>query len=44
MKTASHVWSAETGYLGDFAYREFYRDLGYDRDYEYINKALFTFR
>ncbi|MFZ9889480.1 MAG: glycoside hydrolase family 57 protein [Myxococcota bacterium] len=24
------VWSADEGYPGDFRYREFYRDLGYD--------------
>jgi 1,4-alpha-glucan branching enzyme len=40
METASQVWSAETGYPGDFAYREFYRDLGYDCDYEYIKPYL----
>lgn len=27
---AKEVWSAEEGYPGDFRYREFYRDLGYD--------------
>lgn len=29
---AKEVWSAEEGYPGDFRYREFYRDLGYDAD------------
>ncbi|MCC7108025.1 MAG: DUF1957 domain-containing protein [Deltaproteobacteria bacterium] len=28
--SAKEVWSAEEGYPGDFRYREFYRDLGYD--------------
>lgn len=27
---AKEVWSSEEGYPGDFRYREFYRDLGYD--------------
>jgi 1,4-alpha-glucan branching enzyme len=40
METASQVWSAETGYPGDPSYREFYRDLGYDCDYEYIKPYL----
>ncbi|MCP4504158.1 MAG: DUF1957 domain-containing protein [Deltaproteobacteria bacterium] len=29
---AKEVWSAEEGYPGDFRYREFYRDLGYDAE------------
>ncbi|MSP26747.1 MAG: DUF1957 domain-containing protein [Myxococcales bacterium] len=28
--SAKEVWSASEGYPGDFRYREFYRDLGYD--------------
>ncbi|MDR2399548.1 MAG: DUF1957 domain-containing protein [Endomicrobium sp.] len=40
METASQVWSSETGYPGDPSYREFYRDLGYDCDYEYIKPYL----
>lgn len=39
-ETASQVWSAETGYDGDPVYREFYRDLGYNCDYEYIRTYL----
>ncbi|HEY4223480.1 MAG TPA: 1,4-alpha-glucan branching protein domain-containing protein [Myxococcota bacterium] len=30
--SAKEVWSAAEGYPGDFRYREFYRDLGYDAD------------
>ncbi|MBN1648595.1 MAG: DUF1957 domain-containing protein [Spirochaetales bacterium] len=30
------VWSAEDGYPGDFAYREFYRDIGFDLPADYI--------
>ncbi|MDR2708766.1 MAG: DUF1957 domain-containing protein [Elusimicrobiota bacterium] len=40
VETASQVWSAETGYPGDPDYREFYRDLGYDLDYDYVKPYL----
>lgn len=30
------VWSAEAGYPGDFDYREFYREEGFDLDYHRI--------
>ncbi|MDR3244121.1 MAG: DUF1957 domain-containing protein [Elusimicrobiota bacterium] len=40
METAHQVWSADSGYPGDFDYREFYRDLGYDLDYDYIKPYL----
>lgn len=30
------VWSAKTGYPGDPAYREFYRDIGFDLPLDYI--------
>ncbi|MBL8023199.1 MAG: DUF1957 domain-containing protein [Elusimicrobia bacterium] len=40
METAHQVWSAEQGYPGDFNYREFYRDIGYDLDYPYIQPYL----
>jgi 1,4-alpha-glucan branching enzyme len=30
------VWSAEHGYPGDPVYREFYRDIGWDLDYDYV--------
>lgn len=40
MESAQQVWSADTGYPGDPDYREFYRDLGYDLDYEYIKPYL----
>ena len=30
------VWSSQIGYPGDPDYREFYRDLGYDREWDYI--------
>ena len=40
METAHQVWSAECGYPGDVDYREFYRDLAYDLDYDYIRPYL----
>ncbi|WP_017728329.1 1,4-alpha-glucan branching protein domain-containing protein [Halalkalibacterium ligniniphilum] len=30
------VWSSTLGYPGDVDYREFYRDIAYERDWEYI--------
>jgi 1,4-alpha-glucan branching enzyme len=38
--SSKQVWSAKEGYPGDFDYREFYRDIGYDLDYEYIKKYI----
>ena len=35
-ESSKAVWSAEEGYPGDFRYREFYRDIGYDLDMAYI--------
>lgn len=34
--SSKQVWSSEVGYPGDPAYREFYRDIGYDLDLNYI--------
>lgn len=34
------VWSADRGYPGDPYYREFYRDLGFDLDYDYIKPYI----
>ncbi|MEW6381702.1 MAG: 1,4-alpha-glucan branching protein domain-containing protein [bacterium] len=39
-KSARQVWSAQEGYPGDPDYREFYRDIGHDLDYEYIRPYL----
>lgn len=36
------VWSAKEGYPGDYSYRDFYRDIGYDLDYDYIRPYLHT--
>ena len=37
IESSRQVWSSINGYPGDYNYREFYRDIGYDvQDYEYI--------
>lgn len=35
-ESSRQVWSKDEGYPGDFNYREFYRDIGYDLPLEYI--------
>ncbi|MEW5855069.1 MAG: 1,4-alpha-glucan branching protein domain-containing protein [Myxococcota bacterium] len=37
---ARQVWSADEGYPGDPAYREFYRDLGWDLPYEMVKPYI----
>jgi len=39
-ETSAQVWSATEGYPGDFDYRDFYRDIGYDLDYDYVRPWL----
>jgi len=39
-KLSQKVWSSSSGYPGDVDYREFYRDLGHDREYDYISPFL----
>jgi 1,4-alpha-glucan branching enzyme len=39
-ETSRQVWSRDEGYPGDYDYREFYRDIGYDLDYGYISPFL----
>jgi 1,4-alpha-glucan branching enzyme len=39
-ESSMQVWSSETGYPGDPVYREFYRDVGYDLDYDYMKPYL----
>jgi len=34
------VWSTDEGYPGDPAYRDFYRDIGFDLDFEYIRPFI----
>lgn len=40
LESSRQVWSSISGYPGDPNYRDFYRDLGYDRPYEYIKPFL----
>jgi 1,4-alpha-glucan branching enzyme len=40
LDSSRQVWSSWLGYPGDFLYREFYRDVGWDLDYEYIRPSL----
>ncbi len=37
---STQVWSATAGYPGDPAYRDFYRDIGFDLAYEYVRPYL----
>jgi 1,4-alpha-glucan branching enzyme len=34
------VWSAREGFPGDPAYREFYRDIGHDLDFDYLRDYM----
>ncbi len=38
--SSRQVWSAEEGYPGDPAYRDFYRDIGFDLSLEYLAAYL----
>jgi len=39
-ESSQQVWSSEVGYPGDPVYREFYKDLGWESDYEYIKPYI----
>lgn len=39
-ESSQQVWSAEVGYPGAPEYREFYKDLGWEADYEYIKPYI----
>lgn len=39
-ESSKQVWSAIEGYPGDYQYREFYRDIGFDLDFEYIKPYI----
>jgi len=39
-ESARQVWSRDEGYPGDFRYRDFYRDLGFDADLDYLEPYL----
>jgi 1,4-alpha-glucan branching enzyme len=38
--SAQQVWSRHGGYPGDYRYRDFYRDIGYDLDFDYVQPWL----
>ena len=38
--SARQVWSRDAGYPGDPRYREFYRDVGFDLDWDYVRPHL----
>ena len=40
MESGRQVWSSIIGYPGDPNYREFYRDIGYDLDFDYIKPYI----
>jgi len=40
LESSKQVWSAKEGYPGDYEYREFYRDVGWDLEYDYVRPYL----
>jgi len=38
--SSRQVWSHEQGYPGDPLYREFYRDIGFDLDFDYVRPYI----
>jgi 1,4-alpha-glucan branching enzyme len=40
IESSKAVWSSKEGYPGDAAYREYYRDIGFDLDMEYIRPYI----
>lgn len=40
LESSKQVWSSQEGYPGDYDYREFYRDVGYDLDEDYVRPYL----
>ncbi len=40
IESSKQVWSSIEGYPGDYNYREFYRDVGFDLDYDYVRPYL----
>ncbi len=39
-ESSKQVWSAKEGYPGDQWYRDFYRDIGFDRPFDYIRPYI----
>ena len=40
MESSRQVWSSINGYPGDYNYRDFYMDIGYEADYDYIKPYI----
>ncbi|MBI5774841.1 MAG: DUF1957 domain-containing protein [Verrucomicrobia bacterium] len=40
LDSARQVWSRHEGYPGDPRYRDFYRDIGFDLDFDYVKPYL----
>jgi 1,4-alpha-glucan branching enzyme len=40
LDSAKQVWSKHEGYPGDVNYRDFYRDIGFDLDFDYVKPHL----
>jgi len=40
LDSAKQVWSRHEGYPGDPRYRDFYRDIGFDLDFDYVRPYL----
>lgn len=40
LESAKQVWSKQEGYPGDVHYRDFYRDIGFDLDWDYVRPHL----
>ena len=40
LESSKQVWSSIEGYPGDYLYREFYRDIGFDLEYDYIRPYI----
>jgi 1,4-alpha-glucan branching enzyme len=39
-ESAEQVWSRDSGYPGDGRYRDFYRDVGFDLEFDYVRPVL----
>ncbi|MFI3178058.1 MAG: DUF1957 domain-containing protein [Methylococcaceae bacterium] len=39
-ETSKQVWSSQEGYPGDHDYREYYKDIGFDLDFDYIKPYI----
>ena len=40
LESSKQVWSSIEGYPGDYDYREFYRDIGFDLDFDYVRPYI----